>query len=423
MAQVTQEQFLAEQTALVLEKCTACGKCVEVCPMWPHSNARATPAADVTQGIVSLLRSGEPTAAATAFVEACSGSALCRDVCPEGIDPFNMMRTAKVRQSVLKGKRTPPSDYKLVDLSRQMQLGSHEPRWFTRRPPTDARAELVFYMGCNIMRTPHIALTVMDLLDRLGVDYATVGGGANCCGIKQFRVGLAAAETVSRNTIDNFASLQPQEVVSWCPTCEVHFTDFGANYVDHEFPINHLSKYLLRRLDDLRPLFEPLSLRVVLEAHAPLHPGDSVNDDIITILSAIPGLEVVPTEQHLYGYMCNAMSTQSAIDAALDQVLSETRRVEAAALVSVYHGCHRHLTKEAARRGEAFEVVNWVSLLARALGQEREDRYRAYALLGEESLILEEALTLDWGQGIPLDDLRKAITWEFGDGAQAAKPW
>jgi Fe-S oxidoreductase len=420
---VTQEQFLADQTALVLERCTACGRCVEVCPMWPHSAARATPTAEVTQGIVSLLRSGEPTAAARAFVETCSGSALCRDVCPEGIDPFNMMRTAKVRQNVLDGKRTPPSDYKLVDLSRQLQLGPREPRWFTRRPPADARADLVFYMGCNIMRTPHIALTVMDLLDRLGVDYATVGGGANCCGIKQFRVGLAAAETVSRNTVDNFASLHPTEVVSWCPTCEVHFTDFGANYVDHEFPINHLSKYLLRRLDDLKALFEPLPMRVVLEAHAPLHPGDSVNDDIITILSAVPGLEVVPTEQHVYGYQCNAMSSQSAIDAALDQVLSETRRVEADALVSVYHGCHRHLVKEAASRKEAFEVVNWVSLLARALGQEREDRYRAYALLGDDSLILEEALTLDWGQGIPLDDLRKAIDWEFGSEEVAAKPW
>jgi hypothetical protein len=161
----------------------------------------------------------------------------------------------------------------------------------------------------------------------------------------------------------------------------------------------------------------------VLEAHAPLHPGDSVSEDITTILQAIPELEVVPTEQHVYGYQCNAMSSQSAIDAALDQVLAETRRVEADALVSVYHGCHRHLVKEAARREERFEVVNWVSLLARALGQEREDRYRAYALLGDDNLILEEALTLDWGQGIPLDDLRRAIAWEFGSGAEAAKPW
>ena len=179
VTEMTQERFLAEQTALVLDKCTACGKCVEVCPMWPHSAAKDAPADQVAAGIVSLLRSAEPTPAATAFVNTCSGSALCRDVCPEGIDPFDMMRTAKVHQNVLDGKKTPPSEYKLVDLSVKLQLGPKEPRWFTRRPPADARADLVFYMGCNIMRTPHIALTVMDLLDRLGADYATVGGGAN----------------------------------------------------------------------------------------------------------------------------------------------------------------------------------------------------------------------------------------------------
>ena len=414
MARVSQEQFLESHAAFILERCTECGKCVEVCPMRAYNASKDERAEAVAGGIISLLRSGEPTAAATAFVNACSGSALCREVCPEGIDPYDMMRLAKVRQARLDGRKPPPSDYVLVDWSRRAQLGPVEPRWFTRRPPPDARAELVFYMGCNIMRTPHIALTVMDLFDTLGVDYATVGGGANCCGIKQFRVGLGAAETVARNTFDNFASLQPREVVSWCPTCEIHFTDFGADYVEHDFPINHISKFLIARLDQLRPLLRPLPMRVVFEAHAPLHPGDSVTEDLTTILSAIPELEVVPTEQHAYGYQCNAIGLPNALEAALEQVLAETERVKADALISVYHGCHRHLVKAAARRKAPFEVVNWVSLLARSMGREREDRYRAYALLGEENAILEEALALDWGQGIPLESLRKAIQWEFG---------
>jgi Fe-S oxidoreductase len=414
MVTVTQEQFFAAQTATILERCTACGKCVEICPMWPHTSVRDEDPKAITAGIVSLLRSNDPSAAARLFLNACSGSALCRDVCPEGIDPYTMMRLAKVRQNTLDGKRTPPSEYKLIDWSRRAQLGPDEPRWYTRRPPAEARADLVFYMGCNVMRTPHIALTVMDLLDRLGANYASVGGGANCCGIKQFRVGLAAAETVARNTFDNFATLEPREVISWCPTCEVHFTDFGANYLEHEFPINHISRYLVRNLDRLRPLLQPLPLRVVLEAHAPLHPGDSVDADLQTILGAIPGLELVPAEQHVYGYMCNSLTSQSAIDAKLERLLGETRRAEADALVSVYHGCHRHLVKEAIVRQERFEVVNWVSLLARSMGFEREDRYRAYALLGDESAILEEATALDWGQGIPLESLREAIHWEFG---------
>ncbi len=193
MAPITQDQFLEAQAEFILARCTKCGKCVEVCPMLAHTSIKADDPGEVASGIIRLLRSGDPSDAARIFVNACSGSALCRDVCPDGIDPYNMMRLAKVRLARLDGKRPPPSDYKLIDWSMRAQIGSSEPRWFTRRPPADARAEVVFYMGCNIMRTPHIALSVMDLLDSLGVDYATVGGGANCCGIKQFRVGLPAA--------------------------------------------------------------------------------------------------------------------------------------------------------------------------------------------------------------------------------------
>ena len=80
MATITQEQFIATETDLVLDHCTACGKCVEICPMWPHSGAKDVPADEVTRGIVSLLRSAEPSEAATAFLSACSGSALCRDI-------------------------------------------------------------------------------------------------------------------------------------------------------------------------------------------------------------------------------------------------------------------------------------------------------------------------------------------------------
>ena len=58
-------------------------------------------------------------------------------------------------------------------------------------------------------------------------------------------------------------------------------------------------------------------------------------------------------------------------------------------------------------------MVNWVSLLGRSLGVEVKDRYRALQLLGDEDLILEEALALDAGEGIPIEKLREAIRWEL----------
>jgi heterodisulfide reductase subunit D len=408
------DTYLRTEAATLLDKCTACGKCIEVCPNLPHL-PEAAAAPDVTAaGVLNLLRDVAAPPAARSFVEACCGSARCREVCPEGLDAYDLMRLAKVRANVMAGKKPPPSDYHLIDVSRKTQLGPVEPRWYTRRPPTDARAEYVFYMGCNIMRTPHIALGVMAILDLVGLDYATVGGGANCCGIKQFRVGLPAAQTVSENTLANFGSLQPKEVVSWCPTCEVHFNDFGASYLEHEFPINLLSALLVRNLDEIRPHLKPLPTRVVVEVHAKLYENDSVQQDVATLLSAIPGLELVQTEQHVYGYQCSTIVLPEVQRAALDGAISEARRVGADALVSVFHGCHRFLVKRAIETGSQFEVVNWVSLLGRSLGIEVKDRYRAFALLGDEDLILEEALALDAGEGIPIEKLREAIRWEHG---------
>ena len=51
--------------------------------------------------------------------------------------------------------------------------------------------DLIFYTGCNILRTPHIALLCLDVLDALGLSYAVYGGPSNCCGILQFRPGDA----------------------------------------------------------------------------------------------------------------------------------------------------------------------------------------------------------------------------------------
>ena len=92
--------------------------------------------------------------------------------------------------------------------------------------------------------------------------------------------------------------------------------------------------------------------------------------------------------------------------AALDGAISEARRLEADALVSVFHGCHRFLVKRAIESRAPFEVVNWVSLLGRSLGVEQKDRYRAFALLGDEARSWRRR-SLDGGQGIPLEDLRR----------------
>src|SRR5262249_60644055 len=49
--------------------------------------------------------------------------------------------------------------------------------------PAERRtADVLFYTGCNVLRTPHIVLNVMDILDALELDFDVVGRTPHCCG-------------------------------------------------------------------------------------------------------------------------------------------------------------------------------------------------------------------------------------------------
>ena len=45
--------------------------------------------------------------------------------------------------------------------------------------------DFVFYTGCNVLKTPHIALLALDIMDALGVTYKVMGGPTHCCGVIQ----------------------------------------------------------------------------------------------------------------------------------------------------------------------------------------------------------------------------------------------
>jgi heterodisulfide reductase subunit D len=42
--------------------------------------------------------------------------------------------------------------------------------------------DFVFYTGCNVLKTPHIALLALDIMDALGVTYRVMGGPTHCSG-------------------------------------------------------------------------------------------------------------------------------------------------------------------------------------------------------------------------------------------------
>jgi Fe-S oxidoreductase len=42
-----------------------------------------------------------------------------------------------------------------------------------------------------VLKTPHIALLALDIMDALGISYQVMGGPSHCCGILQLKSGDA----------------------------------------------------------------------------------------------------------------------------------------------------------------------------------------------------------------------------------------
>ena len=68
------------------------------------------------------------------------------------------------------------------------------------------RPDFVFYTGCNVLKTPHMALIALDIMDALGVTYRVMGGPTHCCGVIQLRTGdTEVSGRVAASSLDKLA--------------------------------------------------------------------------------------------------------------------------------------------------------------------------------------------------------------------------
>ena len=90
------------------------------------------------------------------------------------------------------------------------------------------RPDFVFYTGCNVLKTPHIALLALDIMDALGVTWQVMGGPTHCCGVMRLRAGdTETYGRVAEATIDKLSQGKSGQVISWCPSCQVQIGEMA----------------------------------------------------------------------------------------------------------------------------------------------------------------------------------------------------
>src|ERR1039458_6500889 len=102
MTQTVFETALAERTSEMLDACTKCGKCVEICPMTDAAGVGDATSRAVISGVLDIVRFGDGPQASKAWAKGCALTGDCIAACPEGVNPrfrLAMARVALSRQS------------------------------------------------------------------------------------------------------------------------------------------------------------------------------------------------------------------------------------------------------------------------------------------------------------------------------------
>src|SRR5215475_5745371 len=355
------EAALGARIDAMLEACTRCGKCVAVCPsVAPAGLAAADPGA-VVAGVLEVVRTGDGPEASRRWAEACTFSGECIKACDYGVNPRFLLAMARLamrrkHHDLAKRRRDGVTTYRntsrdVAVLSRLQLDGALLARLgqgSAAMEKPNAAADFVFYTGCNVLKTPHIALLALDVMDRLGISYQVMGGPSHCCGIQQMRTGdIETAGRLGTNSIEKMSHSKSGQVLSWCPSCQVQFSETTLPTIERlrgsrPFEMVPFIRFLRSRLDELRPhLRRRVDLRLALHKH----PGVAgVVEAATDILKSIPGVTLVELQQPAVGLQSVNLGVLPAYKRELQ--LNELKAAQAAgieALVAVYHSDHREL--------------------------------------------------------------------------------
>lgn len=398
--------FIAGEAARIAADCTACGACVEICPVAPHAGIAGVPPAETVGGVLQVLREGGSLdGAAAAWAHQCDGCGRCIPACPEGINPRTMLMLAN-SAAAASHTETPLLFRKMARAIRLMAAMQLAPADLARllQPPKPRDVPVVFYVGCNAVRTPHLLFNAMYVLDAIGVDYEVLGGPAACCGIihTKWEGEARAGGRVTDGTLARFGSYRPERVLSWCPSCQLHLGETLNGYRDTAFGFDHVTGFMVENEASLAGLYTAeVPLRVLLHAHDGMR---DLGENVERLLRGVPGLQVVGTAWES-GYTCGGSGADRSPGLKAERRAATMARLaepDVDALVSLYHGCHGQLAAAAEAGGKP--VINFTDLLVRALGGEpRKDALEGWRMAGEWQALARESMPMLQKNGMDPD--------------------
>ncbi len=418
---MTFEDALFIRAEEMRDACTRCGKCVEVCPMTGPAGVGDVTSENVISGVLDIVRSGDGLNASKVWAKGCSLTGDCIAACNYGVNPrflLAMARVAMARKSseLRERRKSGIENFRAVadgvNVLSRMQLADAElarlGQQVTDRLQNGSTVkpgelpDFVFYTGCNVLKTPHIALLALDIMDALGVTYRVMGGPTHCCGVIQLRTG--DTEISGRQAMSSLDKLAEGKtgVISWCASCHVQFTETTIPTIEkmrgtRPFEMTPFMLFLATRFEQLRPMLKrSVPIRIALHKHQGVK---GVVEAGTALLRMVPDLEIVELGQPAVGLMSNALNALPEYKRGLQR--AELEAVAAAgvdALVAFYHVDHRELC--AHERDWPFRIINILEIVGESMGLHHADKFKRLKIMQDADAIVADCHDLIAAHGL-----------------------
>lgn len=393
------------------DDCTACGLCVEECPIFDQGVLAGMDAAEIATERLASLADGAFTEGAYLFARACLRCGACRDLCPTGVDPVqanHLVRLAAARGDAEASARyaadtvglramlpaNPGNPFRMLQV---LQTRPEDVVWHAEIPDQPDQVDVVLFLSCVGMARLDRIRTLVDLLEMTGVSFATIGGLDFCCGFLDALAGdLETAQGHLDRLVDAIDAFGARELVTDCPSCYGWFTDLATTQ-DLPFDFRHTTQLIAEHIDTLPPR---RSADGCVTVHDPCHFGRERDEwePSRRLVEAVPGLRLVEMPRNRSETTCcggPAMGFQPEVGRSLTEGrVREAIGTGAETILSPCAGCLSSLDGAAVSEGLTTEDV--VAPLARALGIEHENRLAAILAGGDADEILERAVDGLW---------------------------
>jgi hypothetical protein len=180
--------------------------------------------------------------------------------------------------------------------------------------------------------------------------------------------------------------------------------------------VRHATEFLVDRLPALE-FTHRVDAPVALHYHSQSEPRRREGAAARQLLEAVPGLRYVEVEpEPRFGRLCTAdvqaQLGQDVWDGLIRDEIGRARAGGAEILATVYHGCQRLVCGFEAEG--AITIEHYLSVFARALGIEFEDRFKKFRLWQDPERVLAEATPCQTANHVDPVRARELVEKTFG---------